>query len=110
MTTTPTLAMPNFEEPFVIEADASGKGIGAVLTQNGHLIAYMSCLLGPKKESWSTYQKEMLAVVIAVQQWRPYLLGRTFHIFTDQQSLRHLLEQQITTSDQHKWVAKTYGV
>ena len=42
MTTTPTLAMPNFNDSFSIEADASGDGIGAVLSQQGKLIAFMS--------------------------------------------------------------------
>ena len=61
MTTTPILAMPNFNDVFTIETDASGEGIGAVLTQQGKPVAYMSQALGMTKKSWSTYAKEMLA-------------------------------------------------
>ena len=66
MTTTPTLTMPNFNEPFIIEIDASGEGIGAVLTQQGRPIAYMSWALGITKRSCSTYAKEMLAILQAI--------------------------------------------
>ncbi|CAL1394368.1 unnamed protein product [Linum trigynum] len=109
LVSTPTLAMPNFDLPFVIEADASGKGVGAVLSQQGHPIAYMSKTLGPAKEAWSTYRKEMYAITQAVQQWRPYLLGQKFHIYTDQRSLKYLLDQRVATPDQHKWVSKLLG-
>lgn len=49
MTSTPTLALPKFFEPFTVEANAYGEGIGAVLTQQGKLIAYMSRALGVSK-------------------------------------------------------------
>ena len=61
MMSTPTLAMPNFND--VIESDASGEGIGVVLTQQGKPIAFMSRALGVSKKFWSTYAKEMLAIV-----------------------------------------------
>ncbi|KAL6323170.1 hypothetical protein AAG906_027449 [Vitis piasezkii] len=109
MTSTPTLAMPNFNEPFVIESDASGDGIGAVLTQQGKPIAFMSRALGVSKRSWSIYAREMLAIVHAIQTWRPYLLGRKFYIQTDQRSLKYLLEQRIATPEQQEWVAKLLG-
>jgi hypothetical protein len=99
MTSTPTLAMPNFNEPFVIETDASGTGIGAVLTQHGRPIAFMSRALGVTKLSWSTYAKEMLAIVQAIRLWRPYLLGRKFFIHTDHCSLKYLMEQRIVTQN-----------
>ncbi|KAL6332966.1 hypothetical protein AAG906_019980 [Vitis piasezkii] len=108
-TTTPTLAMPNFNEPFTIETDASGDGIGAVLTQQGRPIAYMSRALGVTKRSWSIYAKEMLAIVEAIRTWRPYILGRKFFIRTDQRSLKYFLEQRVATSEQQKWVAKLLG-
>ena len=109
MTSTPTLAMPNFADIFVIEADASGEGIGAVLSQQGRPIAFMSRALGVTKQSWSTYAKEMLAIIEAIRIWRPYLLGRKFIIQTDQRSLKYLLEQKVATPEQQKWVAKLMG-
>jgi hypothetical protein len=68
--------MPNFNETFTVETDASGDGIGAILQQQGKPIAFMSRALGVSKKSWSTYAKEMLAIVEAIRMWRPYLLGR----------------------------------
>lgn len=109
LTTTPTLAFPDFSIPFVIQTDAAGDGIGAVLTQNGRAIAYMSRSLGIAKQSWSTYARQMLAIVIAVRTWRPYLLGRRFTIQTDQRSLRYLLKQRILTPEQQKWMGKLVG-
>jgi hypothetical protein len=60
MTSTPVLTMPNFQEEFVIESDASDSGIGAVLMQRGHpiAIAYISKALSPKHQGLSTYEKE----------------------------------------------------
>lgn len=109
MTTTPTLALPDFLVSFIIQTDASRDGIGAVLTQNGQPLAFMSHSLGVTKQNWSTYAREMLAIVVAVRTWRPYLLGRRFTIQTDQRSLRFLLEQRILTPEQQKWMGKLVG-
>ena len=57
----------------------------------------------------STYEKELLVLVTGVHKWRPYLLGRPFVIKTDQQSLKYILEQRITTPAQQKWLAKLLG-
>lgn len=57
----------------------------------------------------STYEKEMVALVLAVQKWRPYLLGRQFIVRTDHQSLKHLWVQKITTVFQQRWLYKLMG-
>lgn len=57
----------------------------------------------------STYEKEMLAVVLTVQKWRGYLLSQPFTIRTDQEALKHLLTQKITTLVQQKWLTKLLG-
>ena len=100
MTSIPILAMPNFNEPFIIESDASDASIGAVLTQQNRPIAFMSRALGTSKLSWSTYAKEMLAIIEAIRIWRPYLMGQKFYIQTDQRSLKYLLEQRMVTPEQ----------
>jgi len=69
MTTTPTLARPNFQQPFTIESNAFGEGIGAVLTQQRKPIAFMSRALGVSKLSRSIYAKEMLAIIHTTQTW-----------------------------------------
>jgi hypothetical protein len=62
MTSTPTLALPNF----VIESHALGDGIGVVLTQQEKPIAFMSPASGLSKQSWSIYAREMLSIVRAI--------------------------------------------
>ena len=54
------------------------------------------------------YEKELMALE-AIQHWRPYLVGRRFQVRTDQHSLKHLLQQPITTPAQQNWVAKLLG-
>lgn len=81
--TAPVLAMPNFSLQFVIETDASAKGIGTVLQQQGHPIAYASKALGIKAQCLSTYEKECLAILMAVEHWRHYLQSSPFLILID---------------------------
>lgn len=109
MTQTPVLQLPDFSKPFILETDASYNGIGAVLMQDKHPLAYLSKALGPKSVGLSVYEKEFLAIILAVQKWRAYLICGTFIIRTDQNSLKYLLEQKITTPLQHKYMAKLMG-
>ena len=93
----PVLRLPDFSKPFTIECDASGLGIGAILMQEGQPIAFMSHALKGKAFFYSTYENELLSLVLAMQKWRPYLLEQSFKIKTDQQSLKFLLEQKVGT-------------
>jgi len=61
--------------------------------QNRRPIAYFSKALSPNNLSKSAYEKELMALVLAVQHWRPYLLGRSFKVYSDQRSLGYLLQQ-----------------
>lgn len=106
MVTPPVLGLLDFTKPFIIECDASGGGIGAVLMQGGRPLAYLSQGLKGKSLLLSTYEKELLALVMAIRKWRHYLLGQSFKVKTDQQALKYLLEQRIGTPAQQKWISK----
>ncbi|KAL0551289.1 hypothetical protein IC582_010375 [Cucumis melo] len=109
MMTLPILALPDFSLPFEIETDASGYGVGAVLIQNNRPIAYFSQTLAMRGRAKSVYERELMVVVLAVQRWRPYLLGKRFVVKTDQQSLKFLLEQRVIQPQHQRWVAKLLG-
>ncbi|KAL0445994.1 UNVERIFIED_CONTAM: Retrovirus-related Pol polyprotein from transposon.6 [Sesamum latifolium] len=108
MTTALVLAMPDFSQPFVVETDACGKGIGAVLMQRGKPIAYLS--KATKNLELFTYEKEFLGLLLAVTKWRHYLQGNHFIIRTDQKSLKHILDQRVDSILQQKWVTKLLGL
>ncbi|XP_074306485.1 putative mitochondrial protein AtMg00860 [Silene latifolia] len=92
LTSAPVLAVPDFTKQFIVETDASNSGIGVVLVQEDHPIAFISRALGPKWQKLSVYEKELLAIVFAVQKWEQYLSGQHFLIKTDQRSLKWLLQ------------------
>ena len=93
--TSPVLRNPDFVRPFILQTDASERGVGAVLSQKDetgeeHPIAYFSKKLLPREERYSTVEKECLAIKLAIQAFRVYLLGRKFTIQTDHRSLEWL--------------------
>ncbi|KAM3402096.1 hypothetical protein ACQJBY_006196 [Aegilops geniculata] len=106
----PVLRLPDFNKQFVIDTDACDYGVGAILQQEGHPIAYMSKPLAPKNRGLSTYEKECLAILMAVEQWRPYLHTDEFLIRTNQRSLVHLDDQRLSTVWQQKAFTKLLGL
>lgn len=110
MSTAPVLSLPDYTIPFTIETDASDQGIGAVLMQKGRPLAFLSKGLSPKHQKLSTYEKELLSIVMATQKWYAYLQGNHFFIKTDHQSLKYLLKQRLSTLLQQKWLAKLMGL
>lgn len=109
MMTVSVLAVPDFLQPFVIETNASGYGLGAVLMQNQRPIGYFSQVLPPKTQNKSIYERELMAIVLAVQKWRHYLLGRLFVVRADQKNLKFLLDQRLLNVEYHKCLTKLLG-
>lgn len=73
-------------------------------------MAFLSKALGPRNQSLSVYEKECLAILLAVEKWRSYLQIREFVIKTDHKSLLHLTDQRLHTSLQHKAFVKLMGL
>ncbi|KAL0342902.1 UNVERIFIED_CONTAM: Retrovirus-related Pol polyprotein from transposon [Sesamum angustifolium] len=109
MTSLPVLTLPNFSLPFDLATDASNVAVGAVLSQQGHPIAFFSKKMCSRMQASSTYVRELFAITEAVKKWRHYLLGHTFRIFTDHKILKELMTQPIQTPEQKKWLTKLLG-
>lgn len=86
----PILKFPNYEKEFVVTTDASDYAIGAVLSQEGHPICYVSRTLNKHERNYSVTDKEFLAIVYSVNYFRPYLYGRKFKIITDHAPIKYL--------------------
>lgn len=110
LVTAPVLALPDFNKEFTVETDASDTGIGAVLSQVKHPIAYLSKALGPRSIGLSSYEKECMAILLAIDHWRPYLQLQEFVILTDHHSLVHLSDQRFHTPWQQRAFTKLLGL
>ena len=94
MSSCPVLAILDFSLPVVVECDASGEGIGSILTQRVHPIEFESRKLNQSEKGYSIYDKEMLAIMHALHKFRQYLVCGRFIVNTYHNSLRFFLNQR----------------
>jgi hypothetical protein len=90
LTTALILVMPDMEKPFSIYYDVSGQGLGCVLMQDGHVVAYASRLLRKHEAHYPTHDLELAVVVHALKIWRHYLMGKRCELYTDHKSLKYI--------------------
>ena len=104
---TPILKLPNLNEPFILQTDASDLGVGAVLLQceDGikKPVAYASKKLTKGQINYSTIEKECYAIVWAVQKFQRYLYGREFYLETDHQPLIYLTKSKVSNARLMRW-------
>ncbi|XP_023814763.2 uncharacterized protein LOC111947970 [Oryzias latipes] len=103
----PILHSPDFNKPFILQTDASQRGIGAVLLQytsdDRHPVAYISRKLLPREIHYSIVEKEALAVKWAMDSFKYYLLGREFTLETDHRALQWLEKMKDTNARITRW-------
>ncbi|KAG7564287.1 Reverse transcriptase domain [Arabidopsis suecica] len=104
LTQAPVLALPDFEVMFEVECDASGLGIGVVLHQRKRPVAFFSEKLSGAALNYPTYDKELYALVRALETWQHYLLSKEFIIHTDHETLKHLKGQTSLKRRHAKWL------
>ena len=102
------LAFPDFEKEFLLETDASIKGLGAVLAQKQEdnsvrPVAYASRTLQPHEKNYGISEMEALGVVWAVKHFRPYLYGHHCKVYTDHQALKSLLNTPQPSGKLARW-------
>ena len=108
----PVLAHADEKLPYTIHTDASGFAVSAVLSQDQgqgrQPIAYFSRKMNDAERRYPVHEQELLAIVLAVEQWRCYLHGSPHPamIFTDHQSLRWLSTQPTLSQRQARWVER----
>ena len=104
LTHAPLLQLPDFNKTFELECDASGIGLGGVLLQEGKPVAYFSEKLSGPSLNYSTYDKELLALVRTLETWQHYLWPKEFVIHSDHESLKHIRSQAKLNRRHAKWV------
>ena len=105
LTTAPILRIVDPNKGFVICTDACNDGIGGVLTQEGHVIAYESRKLKIHEKKYATYDLELAVVIHALKMWCHHLIERKFMLMTDNKGLKYLLDQPNLNTRKARWIA-----
>ncbi|TYK12237.1 pol protein [Cucumis melo var. makuwa] len=104
LVTAPVLTVPDGSGSFVIYSDASKKGLGCVLMQQGKVVAYASRQLKSHEQNYPTHDLELAAVVFALKIWRHYLYREKIQIYTDHKSLKYFFTQKEFNMRQRRWL------
>ena len=109
----PVLAFPDFSKDFVLETDACGVGLGAILSQEGddhllHPIAYGIRVLTPAERNYAVTELETLAVVWGIKHYCPYLYGHAVTVCTDHSAVKAILQTPSSDCRQARWWQKVY--
>ncbi|KAA3488425.1 DNA/RNA polymerases superfamily protein [Gossypium australe] len=104
LTEAPALVQPELGKEFVIYSDASMNGLGCVLMQEGKVVPYASRQLKPHEKNYPTHDLELAAIIFTLKIWRHYLYGEKCRIFTDQKSLKYLMNQKDLNLRQRRWL------
>ena len=108
LTSAPVLAFPDFNQDFILETDASGRGLGAVLAQkqrDGFIrpIAYASRTLQQHEKKYGATELEAFRIVWSVKHFRHYLYGHRYIAYTDHEPLRSLLNTPHPSGKLARW-------
>lgn len=110
LTSAPILANPDYSRPFTIQSDASDTGIGAILVQgegdDEKVIAYFSQKLSSAQRKYQTTERECLAVISAIEKFRPYIEGAKFKVITDHASLLWLRNLKDPSGRLGRWALR----
>ncbi|RVW62120.1 Retrovirus-related Pol polyprotein from transposon 17.6 [Vitis vinifera] len=108
LTSAPIVRSPNWSLPFELMCDASDYAVGAVLGQREdgkpYVVYYASKTLNDAQKNYTTTEKELLAVVFALDKFRNYLLGTSIVIFTDHSALKYLLNKKDAKARLIRWI------
>ena len=103
--TTPVLVLPDFHQPFEIETDALNYSLDTMITQSGQRVMFHFKTFSDPVRRYSTYEKEMYAIVQDLMEWRHYILGKETVILTDHKPLQFTPTQsKLQTTRKLKWI------
>ena len=100
------LALPNSDDEFELQTDASDVGIGAVLSQKGRVVEFASRRLNPAEVNYSVTERELLAIVWAIEKWRKYLFGKPFLLSTDHRQLTFIQTMKEPRGRIARWISR----
>ena len=114
LSTAPILVYPDFTQSFVLETDASIRGLGAVLSQRRgdnqlHPVAFASRALSAAEKNYSITELETLAVVWAIQHYHAYLYGNEVTVITDHSAVKAILQTPSPNGKHARWLLKVFA-